>query len=207
MDGFFMKKLMKNIGMITLLLALIWCGGVLADKEFLHEDVLRLRIAAHTNSAAREQELLIRDAVVNYLQENVCLNGDIDTVIDNLQAHLTQITYLANRVIQNTGASENVIVRLEKEPFEMCAYDMFILPSGVYESLQIIIGEGRGDSWRCVVFPVSCISATVKEFYDTALASGMGKSLADALIGNGNSEIRLLVLEYLGRLENIFFRI
>lgn len=202
-----MKRLIKNVRNIALLLALVWCGGILADKSHLHRDVLRLHIVAHNNSYIREQGVLVQKAVVNYLHENACFNRDIMSDTGKLQSHLVEITNLADQTLKSVGATENVAVKLCKEPFETCIYDTFILPSGVYDSLQITIGDGQAGDLRSTVFPVSCDSATAKEFYDNALASGMTESLINTLITGGSGKIRLLVLDYLGRLENILFHL
>ena len=33
----------------------------------------------------------------------------------------------------------------------------FSLPAGVYEALRIVIGEGEGQNWWCVLFPPLCL--------------------------------------------------
>ena len=78
---------------------------------------------------------------------------------------------------------------------------------GEEDPLQITIGDGQAGDLRSTVYPVSCDSATAKEFYDNALASGMTESLINTLITGGSGKIRLLVLDYLGRLENILFHL
>ena len=40
------------------------------------------------------------------------------------------------------------------------AYDNLVLESGVYESLNIALGDAKGDNWWCVVFPAVCFVDT-----------------------------------------------
>ena len=35
------------------------------------------------------------------------------------------------------------------------------MPAGTYEALRVVIGEGRGQNWWCVMFPNMCFSDTV----------------------------------------------
>ena len=50
-------------------------------------------------------------------------------------------------------------------------YDGFTLPAGEYLALRIIIGEGNGRNWWCVVFPPLCTTAAAA-VPASALAAG-----------------------------------
>jgi len=84
-------------------------------------------------------------------------------------------------------------------------YDTFRLPAGVYESLRIVIGEGEGKNWWCVVFPELCLPATAEGFESVAVGSGFSEALSGALTGETQYEIRFFLLDCFGRLENFFF--
>ena len=42
-------------------------------------------------------------------------------------------------------------------------YENFTLPCGYYTSLRILIGEGEGKNWWCVMFPPLCLDVAVAE--------------------------------------------
>ena len=42
--------------------------------------------------------------------------------------------------------------------FDTREYDSFTLPAGRYDAFRIIIGEGEGHNWWCVMFPPMCFS-------------------------------------------------
>ena len=50
-------------------------------------------------------------------------------------------------------------VSLSHSFFETREYDGNTLPSGNYDALRIILGDGEGKNWWCVMFPPLCISA------------------------------------------------
>ena len=37
------------------------------------------------------------------------------------------------------------------------------LPAGRYRSLRIVLGEGKGHNWGCIVFPPVCLAAVQRE--------------------------------------------
>ena len=41
-------------------------------------------------------------------------------------------------------------------------YENYTLPAGNYDALRIIIGEGKGHNWWCVMFPSLCLPSAEK---------------------------------------------
>ena len=50
-------------------------------------------------------------------------------------------------------------VTLSEEFYPTREYDGFSLPAGNYTSLRVVLGEGEGHNWWCVVYPPLCVSA------------------------------------------------
>ena len=65
----------------------------------------------------------------------------------------------AKAVIESNGYTYPVSVSLEETYFTTRSYDDFTLPAGNYQALRVVIGEGKGHNWWCVMFPPLCISA------------------------------------------------
>ena len=53
-----------------------------------------------------------------------------------------------------------------KEYFSTRIYDDFTLPAGIYDSIKIVIGNGEGHNWWCVMFPQVCLSGCTKDLED-----------------------------------------
>ena len=49
---------------------------------------------------------------------------------------------------------------------------MRISPGGEYEALRVVIGEGEGQNWWCVVYPPLCTAAAA-DLPQTAADAGM----------------------------------
>lgn len=202
-----MKKLMKWVCLPVLLLALIWCTGLVSDKVSLREDLIRLHVVANSNSQEDQAiKLQVRDAVVAWLEPAMQTITDKEQAYAYILQNLKELEDTANRVLQTLGVSDQATVTLTQEEFDIRHYDTFSLPAGVYDSLRIEIGEGSGKNWWCVVFPSLCLSAATEDFQDTAVSSGFSEDLTSTLSGQRGYEIRFFFLDCLGRLENFFHR-
>lgn len=188
-----------------LVTALIWCAGLLKDKNALKEDLIRFHVVANSDSVQdRNIKLQVRDAVIDSLQKELGQLSDPETARTYLQQNLSRIQAIANEVLDQLGAEPDAVVTLGREAFDTRYYDTFALPAGIYESLRIVIGNGEGHNWWCVAFPSLCAPATKDMFRDTAMEAGFTETLCDTLAGESH-EIRFFLLDKLGQLENIFF--
>ena len=202
-----MRKCLKRLGICLLTVCLLWGFLIVADKQTLQNELIRLHVGAASDSQYDQAlKLQVRDAVVNSLQENMQNVADAAQAKAYLQENLPKIEALANRVLREVGCSDVATVSLQLEEFATRYYDTFTLPAGIYEALRITIGEGTGHNWWCVVFPTLCVGATVEEFEETAQCAGLSDSLTAALAGDEDYEIRFFLLDALGKLENFLHK-
>lgn len=201
MGGVFVRKLVKRTLVLGLLALCVLGGMVVADKQLLRENLIRLHVVANSDSQEDQAiKLEVRDAIIAALQEGMDTSMDADEAKEYLSAHLTDLEMVANAALARAGSTNTATVALGMEEFPVREYDTFSLPSGVYESLRVTIGEGEGHNWWCVVFPSLCVPATSADFTDAAVAAGFPEDLANTLAGD--YEVRFFLLDYLGRLEN-----
>ncbi len=201
-----MTKLLKRVGICLILSAFVWCGTLIADRERLNEELIRLHVVANSDSEEDQNiKLQVRDAVTASLQRELENVADVEAAKNYLQENLPKIREIANDTLKAVGFDGEAVVTLCKEAFDTRYYDTFQLPAGVYESLRIVIGKGEGHNWWCVVFPSLCIPATTEGFEDAAVGAGFPKTLSAALTGEEEYEVRFYLLDALGKLENILF--
>lgn len=199
---------MKKLLIFAMLLAAVtWGSSVIEDHENLEENLIRLHVVANSDSEEDQTvKLQVRDAINTYLQEKLAGIPDVDAAKAFLTEELDNLKRIAEETLRAAGFSDTVKVTLEKEAFSKRIYDTFTLPAGVYEALRVVIGEGNGHNWWCVVFPGLCAPVTVDAFAEEAEQAGLGQPLTDALTGEKNGEIRFFFLECLGRIENFLFQ-
>ena len=197
-----MKRHMKRIGWVALTVACIWLWGIVTDSGDLRENLLRLHVVGASNSQEDQAvKLQVRDAVLGSLEEGLRDMTDPQEAWDYVSRMLPQVEAAANRALAAAGFSETVQVSLTEEAFPTREYDTFSLPAGVYKALRVVIGEGEGKNWWCVVFPQLC--GAEGEFMETASTAGLDPELAKSL--EGEYELRFWVLEKLGELKNRIF--
>ena len=202
-----MRKSLKRLGICALIVCLVWAAGIVSNKQLLQNGLIRLHVVAASDSETDQNlKLLVRDAVIRSLRENMDHVKDMEEAKAYLRENLPKIEALANGVRQNAGIHDTVTVSLRPEEFGTRVYDTFTLPAGVYEALRITIGAGEGHNWWCVVFPALCVGATVEEFEETAHCAGLSDSLTAALAGEEDYEVRFLILDALGKLENFLHK-
>ena len=193
---------------ICLLLAVsVWTWGLLRDRQYLNEDLIRLHVVANSDSEQDQNiKLQVRDAIVASLSEGMADIGDVQAAKDYLQENLSKIETVANKTLEAAGVDSRAEVTLCREAFDIRKYDTFTLPAGVYESLRVVIGEGQGKNWWCVAFPTLCVPATSEGFEDVAAGAGFPDRLNEALKDQESYSIRFFLLDCMGRVENFFHR-
>lgn len=198
-----MGRCLKRIAICLLAACIAWATMLIADKEKLQKELIRLHVVAASDSDEDQAlKLQVRDAVVESLRAELENVADPRQAKAYLQENLPKIECLANQVLRAAGCPDVATVSLQLEEFATRYYDTFTLPAGIYEALRITIGEGEGQNWWCVVFPSLCVGATVAEFEEIAHCAGISDSLTDTLAGKSGYEVRFFFLDALGRLEN-----
>ena len=197
---------MTRIGCCLLIAVLVWCGTLLLDRRALNEELIRLHVVANSDSEEDQSvKIQVRDAIIDSIKSDLEKLSDAEAAKAYLQENLPVIRNTANRVLEKAGVDSQAVVTLCAEVFDTRFYDTFMLPAGVYESLRIVIGEGKGHNWWCVSFPSLCAPATEEEFQDAAVCAGFSERLSYTLTGDKAYKIRFYFLDQLGRLENILF--
>ena len=206
MDGVFMRFIRRIVGSCMLLAVVFYLGTVVADKQELRENVIRLHVVADSDSQQDQQvKLQVRDALTAYLQPVLDQLPDMDTARAYLETQLPELEQIANNALKAAGQTATAAVSLAKEAFSKRDYETFSLPSGIYESLRVTIGSGEGKNWWCVVFPSLCVSATTDSLEDTAAGAGFSDSLVGSISGKQEYRVRFFVMDCLGWLENWLF--
>lgn len=156
------KKLMifEKALLIALSVTLFAAAWAQKKQSELSADLIRLHVLAVSDDA-REQEikLLVRDAVTEYLApmlEDAESSADARRIIaENLSG--------IEKAAKDAALGRKVSVTLSREYYPTREYESFTLPAGEYESLRVILGDGQGHNWWCVVFPPLCLNAADSE--------------------------------------------
>jgi len=178
MDGvFYMKNHQLKRIEIALLLALAvtlaWGAWSLQRQDQLERKMIRLHVIANSDTDADQAlKLQVRDRVLAQATAILRSSADMDQARTRLEHALPELETIAAQEIARQGWDYPVSARLERTEFPFKAYDGFALPAGEYTALRVVIGEGRGQNWWCVVFPPLCTAAAT-DLPETAIAAGL----------------------------------
>ncbi len=157
-----MKKIFTLIIAVCVIFLVIGILPVHGESE-IYDSVLRLHVVANSDSEADQAlKLCVRDKIIEHMSE---LCGDctsLEDVVASTDASLGSIYHTANDEIKRLGYDYSVEIRLGKEKYPTKSYASLCFPSGEYMSLQVLIGEARGQNWWCVLFPPLCLDAASK---------------------------------------------
>ena len=145
-----------TIGLLLALLLSVYTHAYSenAQRE-IAENVLRLHVLAHSDAPSDQAlKLKVRDGILERFQPE--LGGSIDETRRFMEAHLDEIQAYAAGIVAAQGYSHSVQAVLGHSFFPTRFYEGIAFPAGVYEGLRLIIGEGQGANWWCVLFPPLC---------------------------------------------------
>lgn len=160
------KKLYLFVPIFLIALVLF---GIMSPINTLSNDisqkVLRLHILANSDSKDdQDLKLTVKD---NILKDTAYIFNDCNTLeasIEKAQANIELFRNSAENTLKKHNSNYSVKVYVDKEFFDIREYNDFTLPSGYYNTIKIVIGEGKGHNWWCVMYPSVCLSACTDDF-------------------------------------------
>ena len=185
-------KLIEIALLIGLAVFLASGGLALRAQSQLAERVVRLHVLANSDGEEDQAlKLLVRDRVLARATELLTQAKDRIEAEALLRAELPELEALAVRELRANGCTYPVTAKLTDTEFPTREYDGFTLPAGEYLALRVVIGEGAGRNWWCVVFPPLCTAASA-DVPAAALAAG----LTEDQVGLITEEDRGYVLKF-----------
>lgn len=183
----------------SVLAALIICC-VLNISSFSEEcrnirsKMLRMHVIANSDSNAdQELKLKVRDAVLAEGKEIFDGSVTADDAKSKILPETERLRKAALEVIENEGFSYDVKITVADEYFDTRTYDNSVtLPAGYYTAVKVIIGEGKGHNWWCVMFPPMCLPAATKE---CELSDVLEESETEIVEGGNKYKFKFKIVE------------
>lgn len=122
---------------------------------------LRLHIIANSNSETDQNiKLTVRDEILEYTSNGILKCENMEEAKEYICEELDSICGVANNVLSENGFDYSATATLGISHFPEKTYAGTTYPEGEYEALKIVIGQGEGENWWCVVFPPLCLVNT-----------------------------------------------
>lgn len=170
---------MTTIGKKKLICAGIAClvsffitGGVMRERQLeekieetqegLAEEVFRFHVLANSNSEADQSlKLEVRDAVLSYMKKSLPEDTTKEETKAWAEENLETLELVAEAEMRNHGYGYQAEAQVGIVDFPEKTYGDITFPAGDYEALQIVLGEGKGNNWWCVLYPNLCFIDSV----------------------------------------------
>lgn len=167
------------------------CGMCLdLEQAELAGSVIRLHVIANSDSDADQQlKLQVRDAVLERARELYREGDSLEQTRQRLEDNLDVLAAAGQAVVEAQGYDSRVTAGLERTWFPTKQYDGFALPAGCYTALRVVIGEGEGQNWWCVVFPPLCLGSATQTVEQAAQAGQFSGEQAALITGENDGYV------------------
>ena len=192
--------------LVCLAAVLLVCVWLEREHSELSNSVLRLHVLANSDSAAdQELKLKVRDRILEEAETLLPEGVTLAQAADVLENNLTRLAKAGAEVVAQEGYDYTVAAELAETWFPTKEYADFALPSGKYQALRVVIGDGDGQNWWCVVFPPLCLGSVSETTEEVALEAGLSENQVSLITGESEGYVvKFKALELWEKLKTYF---
>lgn len=150
---------------IALLMLALAVNTMEITSEYDKDELIRFHVMADNDTVqAQADKLAVKDAVVSFMQQELADSESVEESRAIIQKDMPKMKNIALETLKERGETEeNVEIVYGNFYFPVKYYGAFALPAGEYEAVRIILGEGKGQNWWCVMFPPMCFTGASED--------------------------------------------
>ncbi len=197
------KSTFLSILVLSISLFLLCIIEYSADCREVRDGVLRLHILASSdNESDQNVKLLVRDALLE--SGSQVFEGSIsaDEAVEKITPEISFLEETANSVLKENGFDYKARVEITREYFATRQYEDVTLPAGEYTALKVVLGEGEGHNWWCVMFPPLCLPAASDMTEEYCVFDDDGRRVIE---GKSQYAVRFKIVEWWEDIKLKFF--
>lgn len=119
---------------------------------------IRLHILANSDTVEDQQlKYRVRDEILTAMQEEFQGSPSLAASRALILKRLAHLEKVAAASLAKEGYAYPVQAVYGQFHFPVKSYGFLTLPEGTYEAVRIVIGEGKGANWWCILFPPLCV--------------------------------------------------
>ncbi|OOB76307.1 peptidase [Clostridium haemolyticum] len=198
---------------------MILCGSILvvsyikadASQKSIANKLIRFHVIANSDSTEDQAlKLKVRDEILEYISPKLKNSKSIEESRQIIKENSEVINAIAKKTIQKNGYTYTVKTELSHENFPVKTYGDITLPQGDYEAYRVIIGNGKGHNWWCVMFPPLCFTDITKGEVELQKTDEMMKKTLTKeeykLVNNKYEENNEIIFKFkiIEKLKNIY---
>lgn len=197
----FTVKLIEKSMIIGFLFTSLFSLTGFANKcENLSTKILRLHILANSDTEAdQDLKIKVRDKIIEKSGDFLSCATNKSDAKKIIAENLENIKKIAQEEIYSRGFNYPVQVELTDMYFPTRHYNDKTLPAGHYDALRILIGNGKGHNWWCVIFPQMCLGSAKN---NTAADSVLTDQENDVINSGEKYEIKFKIVDWFYSIKN-----
>lgn len=127
------------------------------QQAYTPDNLIRLHIIANSDDPADQAvKREVRDRLLADLTPRLAGVEDLEEAREMVRASLKELAGTAGQVLAKAGFPYGARAELGYFTFPTRAYGDLVLPAGRYEAVRVVLGQGAGENWWCVLFPPLC---------------------------------------------------
>lgn len=128
------------------------------NSDALSKKVVRFHVIANSNKEVDQYvKLQVKDEVLKEMVPKFNISSSKAESISIINENKEIIKKIAEDTLDKYDMDYDINIVLDTTYFPTKYYKEFSLPAGDYLALRVIIGEGNGKNWWCVLFPPLCL--------------------------------------------------
>ncbi len=125
------------------------------NKEY--SGLIRFHVIANSDSDEdQELKLKVRNVLLEKIKPELEGAATLQEAMDFITNNLKYFEEMAEKELKKYNSDYSTTVVMGSTDYPTRSYGDIILPAGTYQSLRIVIGDGKGSNWWCVLFPPLC---------------------------------------------------
>lgn len=194
-----------TLGLLIFLLAM---SGLRRKEEALASriapEILRFHVLANSDSAADQTlKLEVKDFILDKLQTGLETEeaASKEVICHYITVRKSALETAAEYYIKEQGFDYKVRVELAQCLFPEKTYGDMTFPAGTYDAVRVLIGQGKGKNFWCVLYPSLCYLdstyAIVPESSKNQLSALLSEDDFQALLNARPVKIRFKLADWL----------
>ncbi len=124
---------------------------------FAYKNLIRFHVVANSDTPADQAlKMQVRNRILAELEPVLSQATSVEQARHLVAENLPQIESAARDTLRQKGGDYPLQAQFGQFAFPAKSYGDVVLPSGTYTALRVLIGQGAGQNWWCVLYPPLC---------------------------------------------------
>lgn len=166
-----------------------------ANEYEIYDSCVRLHVLANSNSDEdQEVKLKVRDRILSEISTYEPKSKE--EALKMVEENKKKLEEIAKDELGKNGFDYDVEIDIGLEDYPTRNYEDFSLPSGTYTSVRVLLGDGEGENWWCVLYPPLCTSSAIKYDDEACIDVGLTKDQYSLITqSSGKYKVKFKILE------------